>query len=168
MQRQLLRPVANGSSDGSQETRLGARSGARVQMTAALRVTLLTACALLWVSGALWLVLHFGFAQQSPFGPLPNPWEPAVMRVHGLAAVGGVFLLGWMAGGHVLERWGSLRNRLSGLLLAACAALLAASGYALYYATGALHDAAVAVHELLGVASIGIALAHWWRIRPAH
>ena len=94
-------------------------------MSRALRAAILTLGVLLWVSGAAWLVLHFAFAQQTPFGPLPNPWEAPLMRVHGVLAVGGVFLLGWIIGGHTLERWGSARNRLSGLVLTGAAALLA-------------------------------------------
>ena len=88
------------------------------------------------------------------------------MRVHGVLAVGGVFLLGWIVGGHTLERWGSARNRLSGLVLVASTALLVASGYALYYTTGAPHEVASRTHEWLGAGSLLAALAHWWRIRP--
>lgn len=88
------------------------------------------------------------------------------MRVHGVLAVGGVFLLGWIVGGHTIERWGSARNRFSGLALTGSAALLLASGYALYYTTGTLHEVASRAHEWLGVASLLAALAHWWRNRP--
>jgi hypothetical protein len=126
-------------------------------MAPALRRTVLATCALLWLSGVLWLALHFGFAQPSEFGALPNPWEPAVMRLHGVLAVLGVFLLGWMAGGHVWDHW----------RLAGSATLLIASGYALYYTTGPAHDLASLIHEWLGVASLAAALAHWWRIPAA-
>jgi hypothetical protein len=165
MQRSLMRPEMNGPEEGARVGRLAPRNGAVVQMPAALRLTVFAACALLWLSGVLWLVLHFGFEQHTQFGPLPNPWEPAVMRLHGLLAVGGVFLLGWMAAGHVLTRWSSARNRISGLALAGSAALLIASGYALYYTTGTLHEVASRTHEWLGTASLLAALAHWWRIR---
>jgi hypothetical protein len=135
-------------------------------MSPALRAAILVLGALLWISGAAWLVLHIAFAQQTPFGPLPNPWEAPLMRGHGVLAVGGVFLLGWIVGGHTLERWGSARNRLSGLALTGSAALLVASGYALYYTTGSLHEVAFRTHEWLGAGSLLAALAHWWRIRP--
>ena len=147
-------------------TRLAPRNGARAPMSPALRAAILTLGALLWLSGAVWLVLHFALALQTPFGPLPNPWEAVLMRMHGVLAVGGVFLLGWIVGGHTIERWGSARNRLSGLALAGSAALLVASGYALYYTTGALHEVASRAHEWLGAASLLAALAHWWRNRP--
>jgi len=161
MQRPLMRAEVN-------DTPQGARSsvrGAAVQMPRTVRGAIFAVYGLLWVSGVLWLVLHFAFEQQTQFGPLPNPREPLLMRVHGLLAVAGVFLLGWVASGHVLARWASARNRLSGLVLAGSAVLLVASGYALYYTTGALHAGAALVHEWLGTASLLAALAHWWRIR---
>lgn len=123
--------------------------------------------ALLWLSGVLWLVLHYAFPQTGPFGPLPNPWEAAVLRVHGVLAVGGVFLLGWITAAHVTERWRSASKRLSGLTLAAAAALLVVSGYALYYSTASLHETAALVHEGLGVLALLAALGHWWRRRPS-
>ena len=134
-------------------------------MTRALRTAILAACALLWLSGALWLVLHLAFAQATPFGPVPNRWEPQLMRLHGVLAVGGVFLFGWITADHTLERWGSARNRLSGLTLAASAVLLVASGYALYYSVGPAHEVAALTHRWLGVLSILAALSHWRRIR---
>jgi hypothetical protein len=115
----------------------------------------------------VWLVLHYGFAQRSAFGTLPNPSEPAVMRMHGLLAVGGVFILGWITAGHVSERWRSRPRRFSGLLLAASGAVLILSGYALYYTTGSPHEAAALAHEILGVGALIVALAHWWRGRTA-
>ena len=160
----VRRPDVKGSEAGPGAS-LSPRNGARAPMSPALRAAILTLGALLWLSGAAWLVLHFAFAQQSPFGPLPNPWEALLMRVHGVLAVGGVFLLGWIVGGHTIERWGSARNRLSGLALVGSVALLVASGYALYYTTGALHEAASRTHEWLGAGSLLAALAHWVRAR---
>lgn len=162
--RALQRAERKGHAAGARLARLSAGNGARV-MSRPLRLTVYALCALLWGSGVVWLVLHLGFAQQGPFGALPNPWEPTLMRVHGLLAVGAVFLLGWIGGGHILARWSSARNRRSGLVLAGSGALLIASGYALYYSTGVLHDIASATHEWLGVAAASVALAHWWRAR---
>jgi hypothetical protein len=60
---------------------------AQVQMSRALRRSVLALCTLLWVSGIAWLALHLLFEPRTEFGPLPHPWEPLVMRVHGLLAV---------------------------------------------------------------------------------
>jgi len=136
-------------------------------MPRGLRVSVYALCALLWGSGVAWLVLHLAFQGHNEFGALPNPWEAPLLRVHGLLAVGGVFLLGWLAAAHVGARWSALRNRNSGLFLLVTAAVLVASGYALYYSTGALHQGAALVHEWLGALAILAALAHWWRRRGA-
>ena len=130
-----------------------------------LRATIYSVAALLWLSGAVWLVLHYTLPQPTPFGPLPNAWEAPLMRVHGLIAVCAVFFLGWMTAAHVTTRWTSDRNRRSGLLLGGTALLLVFSGYALYYATGSPHDAAALAHEVVGVLSPVAAAAHWWRNR---
>jgi hypothetical protein len=132
-------------------------------MSTALRRAILTVCLLLWVSGCLWLVTHFGFPGRTDFGPGPNPWEPTIMQVHGWVAVGGVFLLGWISAEHIGEQWRMARNRNSGLSLASLAAALVLSGYALYYTTDRLHDFAATAHEVLGGAAILIALTHWRR-----
>jgi len=87
------------------------------------------------------------------------------MRTHGLIAVCGVFLIGWMTAVHVTARWSSDRNRRSGLTLGLTALLLVFSGYALYYTTGTPHDGAGMLHEVLGVLAPTAALAHWWRNR---
>jgi hypothetical protein len=131
-----------------------------------LRAAIYGIGALLWLSGALWLVLHYMLPQSTPFGPLPNPWEAPLMRVHGLVAVGAVFLIGWVTAAHVSTRWTSDRNRRSGLALGGTALLLVFCGYALYYTTGSPHDAAAFAHEVVGVFAPLAGLAHWWRNRP--
>jgi hypothetical protein len=133
------------------------------RMSAALRWTSYLIFALLWLSGCAWLVLHYLLPQQGQFGPLPNPWEPGILRVHGLLAVAGVFLLGWISGGHIVDRWPLYRARVSGPFLAVLAVFLVASGYALYYTTDRLHDLAATTHEILGGAGIFLALLHWRR-----
>jgi hypothetical protein len=140
---------------------------ARVPMSRALRRTLLSVCAFLWLSGALWLLLHFLFPQHTAFGALPNPWEAPLLHLHGIIAVAAVFLFGWVGAGHIRARWSQSMNRRSGLWLLGCAAVLVVSGYTLDYSTGAAHDSAAALHEWLGLGAISIALAHWWRIRRA-
>ena len=159
----LHRPEMNGSGQGAGE--ISTRSGPRATLPRPLRVATYGVGALLWLSGAAWLVLHYVFPQASAFGPLPNPWEAPLMRAHGLVAVCGVFLIGWMTAAHVTARWSSDRNRRSGLTLALTALLLVFSGYALYYTTGTPHDGAGLLHEVLGVLAPAAALTHWWRNR---
>jgi hypothetical protein len=136
----------------------------RRPMPRAMRTTILTAGALLWLSGAAWMLMHYAFPQHNEFGALPNPSEPWLMRLHGLLAVGGVFLLGWVTAAHIPSTWRATLARVSGFWLAGCALVLVLSGYALYYSTGTLHEGAGAVHEWLGVAALFAAVAHWSRI----
>lgn len=121
----------------------------------------------LWGSGCFWLVLHYFFAQPSDFGPLQHPWAPVILRIHGWIAVAAVFLLGWIMARHISDRWPRMIKRVSGLAIAGVAAVLALTGYALYYTTDHLHDTAGLVHEVLGAAAILFALVHWRRYRPA-
>jgi len=153
----------NGSGQGAGE--FSTRSSARATLPRPLRGLIYAVGALLWLSGAAWLVLHYVFPQASAFGPLPNPWEAPLMRAHGLVAVCGVFLIGWMTAAHVTARWSSDRNRRSGLALGLTTLLLVFSGYALYYTTGMPHDGAGVLHEVIGVLAPAAALAHWWRNR---
>jgi succinate dehydrogenase hydrophobic anchor subunit len=146
---------------------VAARSALRAPMSARLRRTLLGVSALLWLSGVLWLLAHFLFPAHNEFGALPNRWEAPLMRLHGLIAVAAVFLFGWVGAGHIVARWSEAANRVSGLWLLGCAALLVLSGYALYYSTGALHEGSDLLHEALGVLAIVAALAHWLRVRRA-
>jgi len=165
MQRSAMRHHERSASEPRSLRDAAPRGSARAQMSPRLRAAVLACGALLWLSGALWLVLHFAFAEQTAFGPLPNAWEPTVMRVHGGCAVGAIFLLGWITASHVVEGWARGRLRLSGLVLAGGAALLVITGYALYYTTGLLHDLAARTHDWVGSLSILIALAHWRRLR---
>src|SRR5437016_6541019 len=90
----------------------------RVRMSSPLRAAVFAGCALLWLSGAVWLVVHLTLEQPTRFGPLPSPWEPLLLKVHGLVAVVGVFLLGWIMADHLTERRALGRNYRSGVLLA--------------------------------------------------
>ena len=119
----------------------------------------------LWLSGCLWLILYFFFSQSGEWGPVQHPWAPAVLKIHGWIAVASVFLLGWVTARHVSDRWAQTQKRVSGLGIASIAVVLAVTGYALYYTTDGLHDAAALAHESLGVAAILLALAHWKRRR---
>ncbi len=136
-------------------------------MPRGLRAAVLAVSALLWVSGALWMLLHYLFPGHNEFGLLPNACEVPLMRVHGVIAVAAVFLLGWLGAGHMLPRWSARAGRPSGLWLLGAVLLLIVSGYALYYASGGGHAAAAVVHEWLGLAALAIALSHWLGRRAA-
>ena len=131
------------------------------RMSGGLRFAVLLTFGVLWLSGCYWLLLHYFFARPSDFGTVEHPWSPAILRIHGWIAVGAVFLLGWITARHVSDRWPQTIKRVSGVGIASVAAVLALTGYALYYTTDRLHDFAGAIHEVLGGAAILLALAHW-------
>jgi hypothetical protein len=131
------------------------------RMSAGLRWAVMLIFGALWLSGCEWLILHYFCAQPADFGPVQHPWAPLILKVHGWIAVAAVFLLGWITARHVSDRWPQMLKRVSGVAIASVAAILAVTGYALYYTTDRLHDLAGAAHEVLGGAAILLALAHW-------
>lgn len=137
------------------------------RMSTGLRSSVFAVYGVLWVTGCYWLILHFFFARTSDFGPVQHPWGPLILRIHGWIAVAGVFLLGWLTARHVSDRWPQMVKRASGIATACVVALLALTGYALYYTTDGLHDVAGLVHEVIGSTAILFALTHWRRHRPA-
>ena len=101
------------------------------------RQGLVVVAALLMVSGAAWLALHYSLGGGG--GELPHPAEPWLMRLHGAAVFAALFAAGVMAGHHIPAAWRQARRprhaaqRRSGLLICASAALVVLTGYALYY-----------------------------------
>jgi len=117
----------------------------------------------LLASGALWLALHYS----TPAGALPNPLEVWAIRVHGLAAFGGLFMLGVLAAAHVPHGWwltGRQRRavqRGSGLALCGLGGVLVITGYLLYYfAPESLRPALGWLHSLAGVAAAALIAFH--------
>ena len=133
------------------------------RMSTAARIATYAVSGLLWLTGCAWLALHLWAQRDGIAGPLPHPWQPVLMRVHGPLAVLGVFLLGYLTPTHILERLGRPAKRSSGILLSLVAAVLVASGYFLYYGSEPWLARSAFVHEWLGAACIALALLHWLR-----
>lgn len=145
----------------------GHRNGAKANgmkingMPNALRWSLYGVGGALWVSGCAWLVLHYFFQTATQFGVEPHPWEPPLLLVHGILAVPGLYLLGWISSRHALDGWRMARRRPSGGTLSLVLLLLTLSGFALFYVTGDVVRATIALlHEILGVACLVPTLAH--------
>jgi hypothetical protein len=115
--------------------------------------------AVLVASGAVWLWLHQGRADDS----LPSPLEPWLMKLHGAAAMLTIYLAGTMLHGHMLNGWHRHRNRASGGMAAGMLLLLVVSGYGLYYFNGdALRGLTEWLHWIVGFAA---PLLLGWHIR---
>jgi hypothetical protein len=88
---------------------------------------------LLWASGALWLMFHYFFQAEGDFGPQPHLLEKWWLRLHGLAGMLALVLLGSLLPTHMKLAWKRRKNLRSGLPMLAGWSWLAATGYALYY-----------------------------------
>ncbi|HJV70091.1 hypothetical protein [Ideonella sp.] len=121
----------------------------------------------LLATGVVWLAVHYSIGAGAD--ELPHPLEVLCLRLHGAAAFVGLFALGVLAAGHVPAGWrvtrGAARRarrgaqRHTGVALLSLAAVLAGTGYALYYVTpedwrpavGWLHAGAGLLMAVLGV-----------------
>jgi hypothetical protein len=129
------------------------------------RLALYGVGALLLATGTVWLALHYSIGAGA--GELPHPLETWVLRLHGLAAFGGLFVLGVLAAAHIPQgwrlshrrRWAGQRS--SGVLLCVIGALLAASGYALFYfASESVRPALGWAHTVVGLTMALLILSH--------
>jgi hypothetical protein len=115
--------------------------------------------ALLWASGALWLLFHYFFDVEGDFGPAAHPLEPWWLRLHGLAAMLALVAIGSLATHHMRLAWNRKKNRRTGLPMLTLSAWLAATGYALYYFSSDANAAWLPLlHWTLGLA-LPLALA---------
>jgi hypothetical protein len=120
----------------------------------------------LWATGCLWLILDQFFAHPGPFGPAPHPWQPGLLLLHGIAAIIGTYLLGWVTARHVLRWWPARRRRLSGTLLAAMLGMLTVSGFALFFVSDDRGQRFASLsHDVLGVGVTVFGIQHWFFAR---
>lgn len=125
------------------------------------RAWLFGAFAAAFITGTAWWVLHHWFQVDGEFGPAPHPAERWLIRLHGGAALLTLVLLGSLLTLHVKRAWLARRNRSSGSVLLALNALLALTGYVLYYAGGeSLRAIASNTHLALGLALPVLLLLH--------
>jgi len=117
----------------------------------------------LWLTGILWLVLDQFFAEVGPFGPTPNRLEPAVLLIHGVVAILGMYVLGWVSIRHVVRWWQGGLRRVSGASLSTCLVLLVVTGFALFFLSddGSQHAAALS-HDVFGLIVTVFGVQHWF------
>ena len=131
-------------------------------MSRRVRNVVFATSALLWLSGALWMALHYFFKSTTEFGVTYSPAEPSVARIHGMIGLLMLFMFGWISGTHVSVRWRQIKTHVHGLVLLIFSVTLILSGFALYYLVGDVPRTTTSiVHQLLGIVVIIIALWHW-------
>ena len=129
-----------------------------------LRVWTYAAFAALFVSGAAWLV-----ADQLKDAESSEVWQAMaanMLMLHGITAMAVLVLLGALIPLHVQRSWRAAKNRGTGSVMVAIAAVLVATAAGLYYAGSDLLRTVVAdVHIVVGLASPLLIVAHivWGR-----
>ena len=123
--------------------------------------------ALLFASGAAWLIAHFSLRTEELVAEgLPHPSEAWWMRLHGAAQLGFLIAFGALLPEHVLHGWRQRLNRISGASVIAIVIALTVSGYGLYYASGeALRHWTSVLHWSIGLFSAAILIWHILRGR---
>lgn len=120
--------------------------------------------ALSFVSGAVWAWLHHFGRVTSEFGVVAHPTELWMQKLHGVAAMLVLVLLGTLLLSHMLRAWRARRNRRTGMLLVITFGILISTGYALYYVGNEqLRAWASWGHLWVGLALPLIVALHVWR-----
>lgn len=124
--------------------------------------------AALLASGAAWIITHYFFARPGAFGVTPNPLEPWWLRLHGAAMMVFLVVFGTLLPGHVTLGWRLQRFHRSGMTLIVAVALLAVTGWCLYYVGDDGANAWLGVlHWSLGLAAAAALVFHAVRARRA-
>ncbi len=109
-------------------------------------------------SGLWWLLIHNSSSEDA----LPNPLLSWLMKIHGGAAMLTTFLAGTFLYTHIVNAWQQGRNRIAGAFTAGGMALIALSGYGLYYFDGeGLRGMAEWLHWIVG---FSLPALLWWHI----
>ena len=117
--------------------------------------------ALLLVSGLLWLGFHYFAIAKTDFGDTHHPLESWWLKLHGLAAMLALIGFGSLMPGHIRIAWQHRKNRGSGGAMAAVMALLALTGYFLYYVGGEeMRQFTSIAHWAIGLALLPLLILH--------
>lgn len=100
------------------------------------RKTLVWAIFGLWTSGVAWLAARFLFASETDFGLQVPEWAAKVLAVHGGAAMLSLVAFGAWLPVHVVPRLRQQCHRLTGFTQLGLLAILAVTGFGLYYVAG--------------------------------
>jgi hypothetical protein len=129
------------------------------------RLALFVTGTLLLLTGVVWLAIHYSIGGGA--GELPHPIETWTLRLHGLAAFAGLFVLGVLAAAHIPQGWRLshrrrwVGQRTSGVWLCMLAGLLVLTGYALFYfANETVRPTLGWAHSLVGVAIAVLIASH--------
>jgi hypothetical protein len=138
---------------------------ATIVLPAWLRWTIYASTAVLFITGVMWLVAHFGLRDASD--DLPHPAEHWILRVHGFAMLVGLFVYGSLLRVHMINAWNMRRNRVTGGIVSCVLLILTLTGYVLYYGTETTRPVMSALHWVIGLAISALLPFHIWRGRKS-
>ena len=116
---------------------------------------------LLLVSGLLWLGFHYFISIKADFGDAHHPLEAWWLKLHGLAAMLALIGFGSLMPGHIRNAWQHRKNRGSGGSMVAVMAVLAFTGYFLYYAGGEeMRQFTSVAHWVIGLVLMPLLILH--------
>jgi hypothetical protein len=123
--------------------------------------------AVLWLSGAAWLLLHYYGQVEGEFGPETNPLEPWLLRLHGFALIPALLGFGGLFVVHMPKGWKNRYQRNLGVALTALMAMLILTGYLLYYVgDDAVRSWSSIIHWAIGLAAPIIFIWHYLGHKP--
>ena len=142
------------------ESLLTAKPNMSLKLSRPQRIAVWSVVLGLWLSGALWLAAKWWLREQPE---LPGAAEAWLMRAHGLLVLPMLWLAGSLWTLHARLALHLNRNLKSGIALMVLWALLALSGYGLYYfAAEQLRIATSYAHWLLGLTALPALWLHRW------
>ena len=116
---------------------------------------------ILFITGVAWLIIHNFYYSETDFGITPSPIEPALLKIHGLAAPIFLMVFGALFPTHISRAFKARINMKTGLFLLAILFLLITTGYSLYYiGSESLLKNSSLTHSILGVLYVPILIGH--------
>jgi hypothetical protein len=125
------------------------------------RLALYAAFALLFVTGAAWLIADQ--LKDSPSGEFWQATTANLLMVHGGAAMATLLLLGALFPTHIARAWRGSLNRVSGAVMAATNVALIVTAFGLYYlGSDTARPWISEAHIAVGLALPALLIFHVW------
>lgn len=107
---------------------------------------------LLFLSGLLWILIHYFVPYRSDWGETTHPIESWILKIHGAVAMIALIVLGTLIPLHIKKGWLGKVNLQTGVTLIGVNLILILTGYALYY-TGMerIRNFSSWTHSVLGI-----------------
>jgi hypothetical protein len=115
------------------------------------------------VTGGVFWFMKYRLTRDDPFSAVNHPWQPHVLAAHVLVVPLLVFVLGWIAPGHIIGGLSEARPRVrrSGVVVTLLGLPMIGSGYLLQVVTGESLRAWMAdLHLVSGALFAALFLAH--------